>query len=25
MIEGQYQWIKNMKMQLAVPSPIDLR
>lgn len=25
LIEGQYQWIKNMKMQLAVPNPVDLR
>lgn len=24
-IEGQYQWIKNMKLQLAVPNPTDLR
>lgn len=25
LIEGQYQWIKAMKMQLAVPSATDLR
>jgi hypothetical protein len=25
LIEGQYRWIKDMKMQLAVPSVTDMR